>query len=213
MFHDSISCWGSTLRQSTYIRRRKGEPSASGLRYICRLARRVTFISFKLPSVSLGDVLLLGDFEFCRCIDDDEFLNRNVLTLDVSSAFSAAWREVVMSLNADAAGAVVGGRVVGVGGGCLEKAAWVAASGVFIERRWCKTRSWPSNKTVNRYISNKSSRGIYQYNYQLVYAATRTCRSLRSEIYSLHDGMQKVDALRAVLACRHRIHGCLEMSC
>ena len=98
------------------MRRRKGEPSTSGFKYICRLARRVTFISFKLPSVSLGDDLLLGDFvsrrwAFCPVIE--EFLNRNVLTLEVRSAFAAAacW-EVVTSIDGDTVAAAVAGRFI-----------------------------------------------------------------------------------------------------
>jgi hypothetical protein len=121
------------------MRRRKGEPSTSGFKYICRLARRVTFISFKLPSVSLGDDLLLGDFvsrrlTFCPCVE--EFLNRNVLTLEARSAFAAACWEVVASICGDTVAAAVAGRLIifrswdgiGVGGdgrmrGCLEEVA------------------------------------------------------------------------------------------
>jgi hypothetical protein len=97
------------------MRRRKGEPSTSGFKYICRLARRVTFISFKLPSVSLGDDLLLGDFvsrrlAFCPCIE--EFLNRNVLTLEVRSA-AACWEAVASIVGGDTVAAVeVAGRFV-----------------------------------------------------------------------------------------------------
>ena len=101
------------------MRRRKGEPSTSGFKYICRLARRVTFISFRLPSVSLGDdLLLLGDFvsrrlAFCPCIE--EFLNRKVLTLEVRSAFAAACWEAVTSIGGDSTVvAVAVGRLTGI---------------------------------------------------------------------------------------------------
>ena len=97
------------------MRRRKGEPSTSGFKYICRLALRVTFISFKLPSVSFDDDLLLGDFvsrrlAFCPCIE--EFLNRNVLTLEVRSAFSAACWEAVTSIGGVTVAAAVVGRLI-----------------------------------------------------------------------------------------------------
>ena len=150
------------------MRRRKGEPSTSGFKYICRLARRVTFISFKLPSVSLGDNLLLGDFvsrrlAFCPYIE--EFLNRNVLTLEVRSAFAAACWEMVTSMGGlgDTVAAAVVGRLavfrswgdgIGVGGGmrgCLEEVARPVMSmslPVSIWRRWCKTWLWPSDKSV-----------------------------------------------------------------
>ena len=97
------------------MRRRKGEPSTSGFKYICRLARRVTFISFKLPSVSLGDDLLLGDFVSRRlafCPFTEEFLNRKVLTLEVRSVFAAACWEVVTSIGGDTVAAAVIGRLM-----------------------------------------------------------------------------------------------------
>jgi len=117
------------------MRRRKGEPSTSGFKYICRLARRVTLISFKLPSASLGDDLWLGDFVSRRlvCPVIDVFLNRKVLTLEARSTFAAACWEVVTSIGGDTAvGAVLEWRKVfpswgdgiGVGdgiGGCLEE--------------------------------------------------------------------------------------------
>ena len=92
------------------MRRRKGEPSTSGFRYICRLARRVTFISFKLPSASLGDDFLLGDFVsrrlvFCPVIE--EFLNRKVLTLEFRSVFV-----VVTSMGGGTVPAAVVGRLI-----------------------------------------------------------------------------------------------------
>ena len=195
-------CWGSsTLRQSTYMRRRKGEPSTSGFKYIWRLARRVTFISFKLPSVSLGDDLRLGDFVsrrlgFCPCAE--VFLNRNVLTLDVSSSFAVAWREVVVSASGDTTAAAVGGREgfwwcgegIGVGGamGTCETGAII---GVFTERCWCKTWSWPSMKSVSLYIYVR--RNIYW----------NDC------LYSLRDGMNKVDG--RVLEVPLRVGGYLKM--
>lgn len=150
------------------MRRRKGEPSTSGFKYICRRARRVTFISFKLPSASLGDGLRLGDFvssvlAFCPYVD--AFLNRKVLTLEVSSVFVVVWWEVVMSSGGD----TVGGRCIvwwscrdgiGVGGargmgGCLERVKGLITAPslrVLVERCWFETQSWPSEKSINWYI-------------------------------------------------------------
>ena len=145
------------------MRRRNGEPSTSGFKYICRLARRVTFISFKLPSVSLGDDLLLGDFVSRRlvfCPVTEEFLNRNVLTLEVRSVFAAAsWEEVTSIGGGSVVAAVVGrlivgrswGDSVGVGSGmmsgCLEEVASVMSMSLLVSIGRCW--SWPSNNVFN----------------------------------------------------------------
>lgn len=181
------------------MRRRKGEPSTSGFKYICRLARRVIFISFKLPSVSLGDDPLL-DFvsrrlAFCPVIE--EFLNRNVLTLEVRSVFVAACWEVVTSIGGDTVAAAVVGRLIifrswedgiEVGGGmmrgCLEEVAPVMSMSlrVTIGRCWWKMWSWSSDKVLNRWIPMKNLKDIYWNNSQLIHSAVRVCQSLSSDV-------------------------------